>query len=44
MKAKLADLGVVPAPMTTSEFGKFIINETEKCGKVIRTANIKPCR
>jgi tripartite-type tricarboxylate transporter receptor subunit TctC len=42
MKAKLADLGMVPAPMTTSEFGKFIINETEKRGKVIRTANIKP--
>jgi tripartite-type tricarboxylate transporter receptor subunit TctC len=42
MKAKLADLGMVPAPMTTSEFGKYIINKTEKWGKVIRTANIKP--
>jgi hypothetical protein len=25
-----------------AEFGKFIANETEKWGKVIRAANIKP--
>jgi hypothetical protein len=28
--------------MTSAEFGKFIPDETEKWGKVIRAANIKP--
>jgi tripartite-type tricarboxylate transporter receptor subunit TctC len=42
MKAQLADIGVVPMPMTSAEFGTFIAAETEKWGKVIRTANIKP--
>ena len=41
MKARLADLGGAPMPMTPAEFGKFIVDETEKWGKVIRTANIK---
>ncbi len=41
MKARLADLGGVPMPMTPAEFGKFIVDETEKWGKVIRAANIK---
>jgi hypothetical protein len=27
--------------MTSAEFGKFIAEETEKWGKVIRSANIK---
>jgi tripartite-type tricarboxylate transporter receptor subunit TctC len=42
IRAKLADLGTVPMPMTTSEFAKLIVNDTEKWGKVIRTANLKP--
>jgi len=42
MKAQLADIGAVPMPMTTAEFGKFLAAETEKWGKVIRAANIKP--
>jgi hypothetical protein len=29
-------------PMTPTEFGKLIADETEKWGKVIRAANIKP--
>jgi hypothetical protein len=29
-------------PMGAVEFGKFIADETEKWGKVIRAANIKP--
>jgi len=41
MKARLADLGNVPAPMTSADFGKLLANETEKWRKVIRTANIK---
>jgi tripartite-type tricarboxylate transporter receptor subunit TctC len=42
LKARLADLGVRPMPMTPVEFGTFIADETEKWGKVIRAANIKP--
>ena len=42
MKAKLADLGGIPFPMTSVDFGKFIVEETEKWAKVIRVANIKP--
>jgi tripartite-type tricarboxylate transporter receptor subunit TctC len=41
MKARIADLGGVPLPMTPGEFGKFIADETEKWAKVIRVANIK---
>jgi tripartite-type tricarboxylate transporter receptor subunit TctC len=41
MKARLADLGTVPMPMTSAEFGIFIANETEKWAKVIRMAHIK---
>jgi hypothetical protein len=29
-------------PGTPADFGKFIADETEKWGKVIRAANIKP--
>jgi tripartite-type tricarboxylate transporter receptor subunit TctC len=29
-------------PMTPAEFGKLVAEETEKWGKVIRAANIKP--
>jgi tripartite-type tricarboxylate transporter receptor subunit TctC len=42
MKAQLADLGTDPLPMTSADFGKFRVEETEKWGKVIRAANIKP--
>jgi len=42
MNVRLADLGTDPMPMTPSEFGKFIAEETEKWAKVIRAANIKP--
>ena len=42
MKARLADLGGTPLPMSPADFGKLIADETEKWGKVIRAANIKP--
>jgi len=42
LKARLLALGVEPTPMTPAEFGKFIADETEKWGKVIRAASIKP--
>jgi tripartite-type tricarboxylate transporter receptor subunit TctC len=41
IKAQFANLGAVPMPMTPAEFGKLIADETEKWGKVIRTAHIK---
>ena len=41
-KARLADLGVEPMPMTSAEFGKFVGSETDKWTKVIRSAGIKP--
>jgi tripartite-type tricarboxylate transporter receptor subunit TctC len=42
IKAKLANLGVVPSPKTPAEFGKQLADETEKWGKVIKSAGIKP--
>jgi tripartite-type tricarboxylate transporter receptor subunit TctC len=42
MKARFADLGGLLMPGSPTEFGKFIAEETEKWGKVIRAANIKP--
>jgi tripartite-type tricarboxylate transporter receptor subunit TctC len=42
IKARLADLGGVALPGSPAEFGKLIAAETEKWGKVIRAANIKP--
>ncbi len=41
IKARIADLGAAVLPMSPDEFGKLIAQETEKWGKVIRTANIK---
>jgi tripartite-type tricarboxylate transporter receptor subunit TctC len=41
IKGRLADLGGDPMPMTPAEFGKLVAAETEKWGKVIRTANIR---
>ena len=41
VKARLADLGGTPMPMMPADFGGLIANETEKWGKVVRTANIK---
>jgi tripartite-type tricarboxylate transporter receptor subunit TctC len=42
LKARILDLGGVPMPMTPAEFGRFLAAETEKWGKVIQAANIKP--
>jgi tripartite-type tricarboxylate transporter receptor subunit TctC len=40
--ARLADLGQTPFPGSPIDFGKHIVEETEKWAKVIRAANIKP--
>jgi tripartite-type tricarboxylate transporter receptor subunit TctC len=42
IKARLADLGGSPLEGSPADFGKLIAEETEKWGKVIRAANIKP--
>jgi tripartite-type tricarboxylate transporter receptor subunit TctC len=42
IKARLLDLGSAPMPMTPEEFGRFIVSETEKWGKVVRFAGLKP--
>ena len=42
MKARIAELGSEPLPGSPAEFGKLLAEETEKWGKVIRAANIKP--
>ena len=41
-KARLADLGVSELILTPAEFGKFIAEETEKWGKVVKFAGLKP--
>jgi tripartite-type tricarboxylate transporter receptor subunit TctC len=41
MKTRLTELGVAALPGSPADFGKLIASETEKWGKVIRTANIK---
>jgi tripartite-type tricarboxylate transporter receptor subunit TctC len=42
LQARFAGMGGTPLPGSPSDFGKLIADETEKWGKVIRTANIKP--
>ena len=41
MKARLADLGGTALPGSPADFGKFIADETEKWGEVIKSAGIK---
>jgi len=40
--ARFAEVGSVPKSMTPADFGKFIAEDTEKWGKVIRAADVKP--
>src|SRR5437899_4849175 len=42
MKARFAAIGGEPLPGSPAEFGKLISEETEKWGKVVRAAGIKP--
>jgi tripartite-type tricarboxylate transporter receptor subunit TctC len=42
IKARFADLGGTPLPLPPAEYGKLLAEETEKWGRVIRAANIKP--
>jgi tripartite-type tricarboxylate transporter receptor subunit TctC len=42
LKPRLIDLGSVPFAQSPAEFGRHLATETEKWGKVIHEANIKP--
>jgi len=42
MKARFTDLGGMVLPGSPADFAKLIRDDTEKWGKVIRAANIKP--
>jgi len=42
LKARLADLSGTVLPGSPADFGKLIAEETDKWGKVIKAANIKP--
>ena len=42
IKARFADLSATALAGTPADFGKFIAEETEKWGKVIKFAGIKP--
>jgi tripartite-type tricarboxylate transporter receptor subunit TctC len=41
-KARFTDLGASLLPGSAADFGSLIANETEKWGKVIKFAGIKP--
>jgi tripartite-type tricarboxylate transporter receptor subunit TctC len=41
MQAKFADIGAAAMPTTLDEFKKIIADETDKWGKVVRTAGLK---
>jgi tripartite-type tricarboxylate transporter receptor subunit TctC len=42
MKARIAELGATVIPSSPGEFGRFVSDETEKWGKVVKFAGIKP--
>lgn len=42
IKTRLADMGGTPLSGSPADYGKLIANETEKWGKVIQAAGIKP--
>jgi tripartite-type tricarboxylate transporter receptor subunit TctC len=41
LKARFTDLGAEPMSMTSAEFEKFVVDETEKWGKVVKAAGIR---
>ena len=41
LQARMADLGGEPMPMTPSEFGKLVADETGKWGKVVKFSGAK---
>jgi tripartite-type tricarboxylate transporter receptor subunit TctC len=41
LKARLADLGAAPMPLTPADFGRLIAEETEKWAKVVKFSGAK---
>ena len=41
LKARLAELGGTVLPGSPADFDKFIANETDKWGKVVKAAHMK---
>jgi hypothetical protein len=42
MQARLIDLGGTTRPGSPADLGQFMVEETEKWGKVVKFAGIKP--
>jgi len=42
MKARFADLGTTVFPGSPSELAKFVAEETDKWGKVVKASGAKP--
>jgi tripartite-type tricarboxylate transporter receptor subunit TctC len=42
LKARFAELGGAPMPMTPGEFGNLLVEETEKWAKVVKLSGAKP--
>ena len=42
IRARLADLGNTPLALSSAAYAKLLAEETEKWGKVVRAANLKP--
>jgi tripartite-type tricarboxylate transporter receptor subunit TctC len=42
LRMRLAELGLTILSGSPAEFGKLVVEDTEKWAKVIRAANIKP--
>jgi tripartite-type tricarboxylate transporter receptor subunit TctC len=42
IRARLNELGSVPTPMTSAEFGRYIVEETAKWGRVAKLSSVKP--
>ena len=42
IKARLADLGNEPLPLSPADYGKLLADETEKWAKVVRATGLKP--
>jgi tripartite-type tricarboxylate transporter receptor subunit TctC len=40
MQKRIAELGGVPMPMTSAEFGSLLTDESEKWANVVKTAGI----
>jgi tripartite-type tricarboxylate transporter receptor subunit TctC len=41
-RVRLAEFGVTVLTLSPAQFGKFIVDETEKWGKVVKFAGLKP--